>query len=213
MNMLARAAIPVGMSTLREQQLAWLEHITSASGLTLTEVARKAGLHPSTLTRFWSRDDDGHTLTSSTVAKIEQATRVPAYEASHPKITAFAENEATPFVPVNDNNPVEAALKLAAERSTDIHLWSLKTGTLSAVGYPSGMIVAVDQAMTPRAGDAVCAQIYDFRRGTAETVFRVFRAPYLLSAAASGEPSQPELVDNERVVIAGVIVGGFTLRR
>ncbi len=201
------------MSTLRDQQLAWLNHITKTGGITITEIARAAGLHPSTLTRFVNRDDAGHTLTSSTVHKIEKATRVPAYDAGKPTISAFNEDEASPFIPVNDNNPVEMALKHAAEASHDVHLWTLKTASLSAVGYPSGMVVAVDQAVQPRSGDAVCAQIYDFRRGSAETVFRVFRTPYLLSAASSGEPLPPELVDNERVVIAGVIVGGFTLRR
>lgn len=202
------------MTTLRDQQIAWLDHISKSSGLTITEIARAAKLHPSSLTRFKSKNDSGHTLTSKTVKKIEDATRVPAYESRQtPVIQAFSEEEAKPFIAMdNPGNPVETALKAATKEANHIQLWTLKTNGLAAVGYLPGMVVAVDQEATPKNGDAVCAQKYDFRRGTAETLFRVFRHPYLLTASDLGEPGQPEIVDNENVVIVGVIVGGFRLR-
>jgi SOS-response transcriptional repressor LexA len=212
--MTAGAAISSRMSTLRDQQIAWLDHITETSGLTITEIARAAGLHPSSLTRFRAKDDHGHTLTSKSVKKIEDATRVPAYERkSKATISAFSEDEATPFVAMDaSGNPVETALRIAAKEANHIHLWTLKTASLAAMGYLPGMVVAVDQQMQARNGDCVCAQKYDFRRGTAETVFRVYRTPYLMTAFTHGEPGQPEIVDNENVAIMGVIVGGFRLR-
>lgn len=202
------------MTTLREQQLAWLDHISKSSGLTITEIARVAKLHPSSLTRFKNKDESGHTLTAKTVKKIEEATRVPAYESRQkPVIQSFSEEEAQPFIAMDSSgNPVETALKVAVKEANNIQLWTLKTNSLAAVGYLPGMVVAVDQEATPRTGDAVCAQKYDFRRGTAETLFRVFRHPYLMTASDIGEPALPEIVDNENVVIIGVIVGGFRLR-
>lgn len=214
MNMSIQPAISLDMSNLRDQQVAWLDHIVQSTGLTITEVARAGGLHPSTLTRFRNTNDNGHTLTSSTVRKIENATRVPAYVTDiRPAIQAFTENEAHPFIAREDaGNLVESALRSAARSAQNIHLWTLKTNSLSAVGYMAGMVVAVDHDAEPRDGDAVCAQKYDYRRGTAETIFRVYRTPYLLTASMSGEPGEVEIVDNKNVVIAGVIVGGFRLR-
>lgn len=202
------------MSTLRDQQIAWLEHIVTSTGLTITEIARAGGLHPSTLTRFKAKNDAGHTLTSSTVRKIENATRVPAYVTDmRPAIQSFAENEAQPFLAREETgNPVETALRTATKAAQNIQLWTMKANTLSAMGYPAGMVVAIDHDAEPRDGDAVCAQKYDYRRGTAETIFRVYRTPYLLTAYQSGEPGEVEIVDNKNVVIAGVIVGGFRLR-
>lgn len=214
MNMLMHSAISLCMSTLRDQQIAWLDHITKSSGLTITEIARTSGLNPSTLTRFKAKNDSGHTLTSSTVRKIESATRVPAYESKlMPKIQAFSEDEAQRYVAMdNPSNPVESALRSATAQAGTIDMWTLKTGSLSAVGYLPGMVVVVDKSAQPRSGDAVCAQKYDFRRGTAETLFRVFRMPYLVTAYMEGEPGMPEVVDEENVAITGVIVGGFRLR-
>lgn len=208
------AALSMRMTSLRDQQLAWLDHISRSANMTLTEIARVAGLTPSTLTRFRANDELGHTLTAKTVKKIEDATRVPAYEARVvPKIQAFSEDEASPYVlQEHSSNPIEAALRSVAAQSNNIDIWRLKTGALAGVGYSSGMAVVVDRDMIPRNGDAVCAQKYDFRRGTADTIFRVWRTPYLVSAYINEEPATPEVVDNENIVIMGVVVGGCHLR-
>lgn len=216
MNIAVAAAIFTPMTDLREQQLAWLENIINSSGLTLTDVARRAKLNPSTLTRFRAKDDGGHTLTARTVQKIEEATGVPAYE-QRTKVRAvsvLSEGEATPFVfDEKTNDLMIEALRSVVQRSNSIDLWILKTSALAGVGYQEGDVIIVDRDALPRPGDAVCAQRYDWRRGTAETIFRVFRTPYLLTAHIAGEPGQPDVVDDETVAIKGVIVGGCHLRR
>ncbi len=203
------------MNNLREQQLAWLDNIVSSSGLTLTDIARRAKLNPSTLTRFRARDDSGHVLTARTVQKIEAATGVPAYEqrAKARPAPMLAEGEASPFL-FDDNvqDVLVDALRAVVQRSNSVDLWVLKTHALTAVGYFHGDVLIVDRDVQPRAGDAVCAQRYDWRRGTAETIFRVYRTPYLLTASMLGDPGQPDIVDDENVVIKGVVVGGCHLR-
>ncbi|WP_377299649.1 LexA family protein [Rhizobium sp. SGZ-381] len=208
-----QAAISIRMTTLRDQQLAWLNHIGQSANMTLTEIARAAGLTPSTLTRFANNNENGHTLTAKTVKRIEDATRVPAYESRViPRVQTFSEDEAQRYVAAEAKSPMEKALRQASQEARNVHLWTLKTNSLAAVGYSAGMVVVVDQDETPRNGDAVCAQKYDYRRGTAETIFRVYRTPYLLSAFLDAEPLMPEIVDNENIAIAGVVVGGFRLR-
>jgi transcriptional regulator with XRE-family HTH domain len=212
--MMAAAAIFAPMTDLREQQLAWLENITSSSGLTLTDIAKRANLNPSTLTRFRSRDDGGHVLTSRTVQKIEAATGVPAYEQrTRPSLSFFSEEEGEIFkIDTKAQDILVEALRSVVKTTNSLDLWTLKTPALAAAGYGLGDIVLVDRDATPRAGDAVCAQKYDHRRGTAETIFRIYRTPYLLTALSSGQPGMPEIVDDENVVIRGVIVGGCRVR-
>ena len=214
MNMAVHPAISARMTSLRDQQIAWLDHIKELSGLTITEIARASKLDPSTLTRFYSKDESGHSLSARSVKKIEDATRVPAYETKvKPVIQSFSEDEAQPFIAMdNPADPISSALKLTAKEAQSVHLWTLKTSSLAAVGYLPGMVVAVDENATARNGDAVCAQKYDYRRGTAETIFRVYRTPYLLTAYMNGEPAPPEIVDDQNIVIMGTVVGGFRLR-
>lgn len=207
------AAISVRMTNLRDQQLAWLDHISKTSGLTFTEIARAAGLTPSTLTRFKKQDTNGHALSSKTVKAIENATNVPAYQTrTRPKLVTFSEGEGLPYTVEDTENPVLAALKVVADGSNALDLWELKTASLAAAGYSPGMVVAVDRNATPRSGDCVCAQLYDDRRGVATTVFRVFRTPYLVTAYRDREPDQPEVVDDHNVRIAGVVVAGVHVR-
>jgi SOS-response transcriptional repressor LexA len=213
LNMTVAAALSLRMETLRDQQIAWLKYIERTSGKNFTEIARASGIDPSTFSKFLA-NRHGHTLTAKTVKRIEDATRVPAYESNVlPKIVAFSEEEAQPYVlDQRSDNLLELSLRELVSRTNSIDLWMLKTDALSAIGYVPGMVVAVDREETPRNGDAVVAQRYDMRRGTAETIWRVWRTPYLLGAPSSGEPPLPEIVDNERVVIMGVLQGGVLIR-
>lgn len=55
-----------------------LERMLSVSGAgTLTKLARRAGLVPSTLTRFWNKPDVKNTLSMRTLRKLSAATGVP----------------------------------------------------------------------------------------------------------------------------------------
>jgi hypothetical protein len=70
--------------------------------------------------------------------------------------------------------------------------------------------VLVDLNATPKPGDAVCAQVYDWKRMKAETVMRIFeKAPpieILLTKSLDPNLQEPLVVDGERVVVKGVIL-------
>lgn len=209
--MVTVAAIFAPMTDLRAQQLAWLDAITRSTGLTVSEIARRAKLVPSTLTRFHSRDRDGHTLTAKTVKKIEDAVGIPAYDVREvPKQVPQLAEEGAPFVlPEATGDLMLLALQDVVERNNSVDLWRLQTSALRACKYFPGDILLVDRNREAGIDDAVCAQVYDFRRGTAETVFRIYKPPYLLSADMEGEPLKPLVVDNETVSVVGVIVGAL----
>jgi hypothetical protein len=56
----------------------------------------------------------------------------------------------------------------------------------------------------------VCAQLYRWSEGRADTVFRLYEPPYLVAMTRDAELRKPALVDNDRVIIKGVVI--LTLR-
>src|SRR5947209_1043302 len=58
----------------------------------------------------------------------------------------------------------------------------------------------------PEAGGAVGAQVYDWRRAAAETVMRLYEPPYLVAASLDEGLRRPLVVDNEQVIIKGVVL-------
>ncbi len=61
--------------------------------------------------------------------------------------------------------------------------------------------------------DVVCAQVYDWARGKAETVFRLYEPPYLLSSTTDPKLLRPLVVDDDVVMIKGVVVASLRSRR
>ena len=63
----------------------------------------------------------------------------------------------------------------------------------------------VDQAVTPRDGDVVCAQVE--QELGAQTIFRLYRRPWLVTAGLDPMGPRPDFVDGERVRVVGVMTG------
>jgi hypothetical protein len=118
---------------------------------------------------------------------------------------------------MNDGERIDpgAAPKAVAEalasflRSASTEAWRIITDMIEAAGYLPGDFVVVDLKRQPTAGDVVLAEIIDDRRR--EVVFRISAPPYLLAAshARRAMAMKPILVDNDRVIIKGVVVGSI----
>ncbi|MGH6907913.1 MAG: hypothetical protein ACREDX_08660, partial [Aestuariivirga sp.] len=87
-----------------------------------------------------------------------------------------------------------------------IDAWTLNSRALEGAGYRPGDILLVALDETPAAGDVVCAQIYDWVKAKAETVFRIFQPPYLVAATSDPQLMRPHLVDDAAVAIKGVVL-------
>jgi len=190
---------------LAEAQRAWLQRVTRDTGLTLTEIARKAGKHHTTLTNFMNKPDRGP-LNPLTITLVAEATGVPASAEARgtPAPEGLAE-EAEPYL-AGSESPLDLAVRALVAARPGVDPWRLRTHALEDAGYLMDDIVIVDLNATPRAGDAVCAQLYDWPRGRAETIWRIFEPPYLVTATNDPALRKPILVDDDRVVIKGVLL-------
>jgi transcriptional regulator with XRE-family HTH domain len=190
---------------------AFLLRVLATTGLTQTQLAHRAGLDPSTLSRFLTEGREGHTLRASTLRKIEQATGVPLDETAGVPNHGFAESEAAPLV-VDTASPLQRIVAILAASGANIDPWTLHSPALEGAGYRRGDILLVSLGETPASGDIVCAQIYDWAKGRAETVFRMFQPPYLVAATSDPAFLRPHLVEDGKVVIKGVVVHSIRSR-
>lgn len=207
------------MDANRAQLRAWLKEVLDRTGETPTGLARKAGLAQSTLTRFMN-NDDAPLLGLRSISKIAMAanTSPPGFALDHQIETAaggggFAEPEAVPlaqFLP-NGDQRLDAIIELIKGKRKSADPWVLKSDVLKFAGYLPGDVVIVDLATVPAAGMIVCAQVYLWARGTAETIFRIYEPPYLVAATDAPHVRRPLLVDNNHVVIKGVVTESFRL--
>ncbi len=186
---------------LRDGVREWLEMLARKYKVSPRQIATRAGISPSTIYR--ALEEDGQFVMSTTkLAQVADAfgEDVPDFQADRAaKPAGFAEDELVRFE--------GSAAGLPDTPPHNQGFWTITNNALSLEGYRPGDIVVVDMGVEPQPGDVVCAQVYNFNRGTAETVLRVYAPPYLLVRTMdAGFDLKPLYVDNERVVIRGTVV-------
>jgi transcriptional regulator with XRE-family HTH domain len=188
-----------------DEQRSYLQRVLARTGWTQTQLAQRAGLDPSTLSRFLTAEREGHALRSSTLAKIAGASGVPLAGDPPAPAPGFAEAEAMPLQPVEGHQLSRMISSLAAPGRA-IDPWSLASRALENAGYRPGdvLLVALDEAPLP--GDVVCAQVYDWSKGGAQTLFRLFQPPYLVAATNDPALMRPFASNDASVAIKGVVV-------
>ena len=210
------------MTNGREAVVHWLDLCMAKTGETATGLARMAGIASTTLTRFLA-DPEAHMLSLRTMTKIGHAAGVPPPFAplagqqgddtaeTPPQPSGFAAPEAARFEPADiDSNDRLGNIIAAALRGREAtHPWWIRTRAVEGRGILPGDVVIVDLNATPSKDHVVCAQVYDWQTRQAETVWRVFEPPYLVAAALDPVLAErlrrPLIVDNDRVIIKGVV--------
>lgn len=191
---------------IRREQRDWLRRVVSESGLKPSAFARKAGVSDTTLTRFLNDEGYEGALTPITMAKLQAFVEQAAPPATG-AMAAGAPLEAAPWTPDDAHG---AAVQALIAGRVDARPFRVETDALHLAGLRVGDLAIVDMRETPRAGDMVCAQI-EIGMG-ARTVFRLFQPPYLVAAANDPTAYRPEIVDGERVRIAGVVTESLRWR-
>jgi transcriptional regulator with XRE-family HTH domain len=199
--------------TIDTDQRDFLQRIIDRTGWTITELANRAGLDHSTLTRFMAGGREGHVLRFSTIRKLESVSGLgftgqgnfakPLGEAKG-HTGGFAENEAVPYRP-GQESASDGVIAAAIGQKNTADAWVLRSRALEGLGYRPGDVLIVDLAAHPQPGDVVCAQVVDWQKGVAETVFRSYRPPCLVAVTPDESLLQPHIIDHAAVTIKGVV--------
>lgn len=125
-------------------------------------------------------------------------------ETSRP--AGFAENEATPY---DAGEGREKAIITAFTTGRNAVVpWRLDGGALAGLGWHAGDIMFIDLARTtPKPGEIVVAQFYDFAQETARTLVRRYAPPLLVTAPRDPADMQTTPISDSAVSVMGVAVG------
>lgn len=192
----------------------YIEQVLRRTGWTQTELAKRSGLDPSTLSRFLGNPGGGQSLRASTIRRIETVTGLPFAKNDLEKPLSqlgFGEAEASP-IGKQAGDLVSLVLSQLTASASNIDAWQLNSRALELAGYKPGDILFVKLGETPLKGDVVCAQIYEWTRNKAETVFRLFEPPYLVSATTDPALFAPHAIASESVVVKGVVLQSLRSR-
>lgn len=202
------------VENVRRKHMDWVNFILEQRNWSRRRLAVEAGIDPSTLTRFLADPTGSRMLNSYSIEKIEQASGIPAFQTDMtglPQATqGMEEGDASPFQS-EEANPLATAITALRCGKNGVDPWVLHSRCLENVGYVPGDILIVDLNAVPANGDIVCAQLYD-RNGKAETIFRIFEHPFLISATMDPAQLMPVLVD-KNVLIRGVVISSIRERR
>jgi hypothetical protein len=207
---------PKNRSTVHSEEsarhFAWVDWMLARTGKTDASLAKEAGLNANYLYR---KRAEGTVLGATQIRMLSEHYGLPGPDTYLLPGAGGFSDEGLAFDPgsVAGDPVLKGMIEVALKGRSSAAPWHLKTRALEDAGYLPGDIVISDAAVQPYAGDAVVAQVYDLRSGTAETVFRVFEAPYLIAASADPALRKPLLVDNERVIVMGTITQSFRSRR
>ena len=126
---------------LRAAIRSYLDQVMAETRLDLTGVARRAGVQPSTLTRFYNNPDHPHILSTRTLTRISDTTGVP-FPGQSPKVNPpsplpalqTGEHDLTaPGHPVNSPDGIPLILELVDALISKALLPRLAPGRLATI--------------------------------------------------------------------------------
>jgi transcriptional regulator with XRE-family HTH domain len=194
---------------LADAQRAWIARIGSERGLTPTQIARKSGLHASTLTELINDSTRGP-LSASSVQKIASGVHFPATAEARGGAPSAVPVEAEPFIASGINPRLEAAVSALIASRDGLTAWRLASGGLEGVGYKPGDILIVDRGEMPMSGDAVCAQYAQQDR--TDIICRMVRRPWLVTGSNDPLFRPPLLIEDVHVNVIGTVVHSIRSR-
>lgn len=194
-----------------DEQRGWLRAIVAHTGLAPSALAKKAGVSAPTLTVFLNNPEAKHALSARTVSKIEAATGM-RYGPDPRTVSMRQEQDAIPFRP--QEGPEEFRLVIEAfGKANGIAPWLLKSRVIESAGYLPGDLLLVDFNRPHQPGDIVYAEIYDWPRSRANSIFRIWEPPSLITATNDASLRKPFVVDNQNITIKGVVIASVRPRQ
>lgn len=200
---------------LQQNTKEWVRAVARHLNLSASDLALKSGLAASTLTRYLNDRSGTIGISQRSLDAVSEYSGIALnVMPGERRLRGMGEPEAVPFEADETPWPKwvrETVAALHAE-SNGVDPWVMRSWSLDLIGILPGDILMMDLNAKPKAGDIVCAQITDWTTGQAETVFRRFDPPFISSHSAKLGPQKPDLVDDDRVSIRGVMTARLGFR-
>lgn len=202
------------MDPVKKEQIEWVRAVMGYLGVpSANQLAELAGVNPANIQRPLSANFKGK-FGAATIARIAAAANLRPMEfPSRP--AGLDEPEAAPYVFAADQDAIESNFDRAIRELTrgrnGREPWTMRSYALEMSGVLPNDVLIVDLNLQPKPKDIVCAHIFG-RNGGAETVFRIYEPPYLMTNSMRYGIQKPVPVDGADVVIQGVVDGIFRRR-
>lgn len=189
----------------------WFRAAHDQAGVSLSEACRRMKRSPTFLQRVYSGRQQ---LKLPQAQQIAQMLGLPLPEVLRRAGLAVAAADVVlapqpPGLGDSDVAPIQdlaahEKIRAVAPQGPGQTLWAVRSDDMRLAGLLAGDRIVIDDRATPRKGDVVLAQLYDWSRDTAVAVLRLYRPPFLLRPSLDADT--PLTVDGERVIIKGVVV-------
>jgi transcriptional regulator with XRE-family HTH domain len=197
------------MNTSERFTKEWILAVAGHLNMSPSQLGVSSGVAASTITRYINDRSGQLSITQATLEKIA------AFSGFRPgQIPGQTQSGDAPLdaIPLRDSGePVAAWIQAASESAKagngSIESWVMKGAALDGLGILPGDVILIDRAKRPKSGEVVLVSIQHFGRRIPEMVMRVYRPPYLVTHSIRLGPGRPEQADEERVLIAGTMIG------
>lgn len=187
-----------------DEQRRWLRAVATATGLSASALAKKAGLAPSTLNKPLNDPDFDGELKQATLEAVSKAAGIPVMQfPGRPRGVGEVESEpyssAESLFPATTRAAIDALLRGNSARMAYV----VRSYALDLEGILPGDIVVIDRSAMPIGGRLVAAEIGGAGL-QAGMIIRRYDKPFLLSSSTRGA-ARPLVVDDDEVRIVGVV--------
>ncbi|MEN0079745.1 MAG: hypothetical protein AAF753_11605 [Pseudomonadota bacterium] len=199
----------------------WFKQKQKQTGVTSYDVGQALGRDRTILARFYSgrqkmtyeqaekfaelfSEPLDEVLLKSGITKSRNPTEI---------IPLVADGDAAPWSPEREDEKefLSNVTDVFAEGRQGLQAWRVKTRAMALAGLLANDMLLVDtsEPHTAKSGDVVVAQVYDWWLGSAVTVLRRYDHPTLVSASADPQDWKSHIVDENNVIIKGIVVASW----
>lgn len=183
----------------KERLRQWIAGALQRTGWNAARLAREARVSPATLSRALDAGEK-FVPSTATISRIAAATGIPA-----PPLGGIVPGRGFGEAEVEPCTETAALPAFVEDAAHDV--WRMRSRALELAGVLPGDLLMVERDRPAVGGDIVCAQVYDLQRESADTVFRLYDQPFLITRTMDpAAHRKPLLVDGQAVLIVGVAV-------
>ncbi|WP_226778992.1 helix-turn-helix domain-containing protein [Oceaniglobus trochenteri] len=200
----------------------WFKAALRRAGLTHNDVAEAIGRDRAVVSRIMNGKQEMKPAQAEAIAtlldiplpEVLNAAGLFSEAAVPKKAPGFAEPDVVPFASSESvRGPQEAIIAAMKADRPGIDVWRVASGAMSLAGFIKDDFMLVDCRDVTRFsdGDVVIAQAYDWHHGTAVTLLRRFKPPYLISHSIEARDQTVHVVDDREVAIKGKVLASWRI--